>query len=469
MMRLVNRARTHPDGENQLHGTSYAESPVPPLAYWPQIGRAAQNHNEWMSANRNNPVIVNPNLSPEVPDSFSHNETLDGTPGGPTGQGSTSGWSGQTLAERANFTGYSWGALAENIAWRSDTPTIDATRIEENHLGWWNSMGHRENIMSPLFTVFGHHVMNDTQGITRNHWATQNLARPFSMPYTHIFGLLYADRDATGDWTPRDASDPLREGLGAIAFDVVRAGGGPVVASGTTFDNGGYSANVANGVYEIVFTDPSLPAGRHTISGISVTGANIDAGDTRIVDTLTAPLRAGDANQDLRFDQLDLVMVLAANKYLTGQAATWGQGDWNGAPGGRVGSPPLGDRLFNQRDIVAALAAGTYLTGPYAADAPPLQSADHRMPGGIGVGTLTSSFGPLVVSAPDLAALPESTGANDLASVGSLTATGSLLGADLVYVPVPEPPSGLLAAAALGVFLVVRRRRTGAFSRSLSR
>lgn len=38
-------------------------------------------------------------------------------------------------------------------------------------------------------------------------------------------------------------------------------------------------------------------------------------------------LQAGDANQDLRFDQLDLVQVQIAAKYLTGQAATWGEGD----------------------------------------------------------------------------------------------------------------------------------------------
>ena len=45
-------------------------------------------------------------------------------------------------------------------------------------------------------------------------------------------------------------------------------------------------------------------------------------------------LQAGDADQDLDFDQLDLVQVQIAAKYLTGQAATWGEGDWNGAPGG---------------------------------------------------------------------------------------------------------------------------------------
>ena len=78
-------------------------------------------------------------------------------------------------------------------------------------------------------------------------------------------------------------------------------------------------------------------------------------------------LQAGDANMDFQFDQLDIVQVQIAAKYLTGQTATWGEGDWNGAPGGSPGDPPPGDGRFDQMDIVAALTAGVYLQGPYAA------------------------------------------------------------------------------------------------------
>lgn len=75
------------------------------------------------------------------------------------------------------------------------------------------------------------------------------------------------------------------------------------------------------------------------------------------------PLQPGDANVDQSFDQQDIVRVLQSGKYPTGQAATWGEGDWNGGPGGYPGEPPEGDGLFNQLDIVAAQQAGTYLTG----------------------------------------------------------------------------------------------------------
>jgi hypothetical protein len=82
-------------------------------------------------------------------------------------------------------------------------------------------------------------------------------------------------------------------------------------------------------------------------------------------------LQAGDADQDFDFDQFDLIRVQQAAKYLTGQSATWGEGDWNAAPGGSRDNPPPGDGLFNQLDIIAALNTGLYLQGPYAALAGP--------------------------------------------------------------------------------------------------
>ena len=42
-----------------------------------------------------------------------------------------------------------------------------------------------------------------------------------------------------------------------------------------------------------------------------------------------APL-IGDSNGDGVFDQPDLTAALARGKYLTGQPATWVDGDWNG-------------------------------------------------------------------------------------------------------------------------------------------
>jgi hypothetical protein len=57
---------------------------------------------------------------------------------------------------------------------------------------------------------------------------------------------------------------------------------------------------------------------------------------------------AGDANRDGAFNQLDIVQVLQAGKYQTGQPAAWSEGDFNG------------DSLCDQLDIVAALQSGKY-------------------------------------------------------------------------------------------------------------
>ena len=216
-------------------------------------------------------------------------------------------------------------------------------------------------------------------------------------------------------------------------------------------------------------------------------------------------LQPGDADQDLDFDQLDLVQVQIAAKYLTGQAATWGEGDWNGAPGGEPGNPPAGNGLFDQIDIVAALGADKYLTGPYAAinsggsqgddttsvvynantgevavDAPAgkeLTSINIASGGGIFKGdkpaaldgafdnfaadnifkaTFGGSFGSISFGVVADAGLTEEFVAGDLTVVGSLAGGGDLGNVDLVYIP--EPSTFFLIA--LGLLAIMGRRRS---------
>ena len=63
--------------------------------------------------------------------------------------------------------------------------------------------------------------------------------------------------------------------------------------------------------------------------------------------------QAGDANRDGEFNQLDIALALQADKYQTGEPASFAEGDWSG------------DGLFDREDIVAALQTGNYLQGPY--------------------------------------------------------------------------------------------------------
>jgi hypothetical protein len=223
------------------------------------------------------------------------------------------------------------------------------------------------------------------------------------------------------------------------------------------------------------------------------------------VPIVTAPppqLQAGDANQDLKFDQLDLVQVQIAAKYLTGQDATWGDGDWNGAPGGSPGSPPSGNGLFDQLDIVAAQSGGKYLTGPYSAlagkgaprdgqtsitynaltgevglDAPAgmqLTSINIDSASGIFTGspaqnlggsfdndadtnvfkaTFGSSFGSFSFGNVAQSGLSEQFVSNDLKLVGSLAGGGDLGNVDLIYIPEPST----IALLAMGLLTITGR------------
>ena len=221
------------------------------------------------------------------------------------------------------------------------------------------------------------------------------------------------------------------------------------------------------------------------------------------VASASAALWAGDADMNLRFDQFDLVRVQQASLYMSGQPATWGEGDWNGAPGGDLGSPPPGDGVFNQFDIIAANTPGHYLSGPYTAvvtggradDAqtsviyrastgelsvdPPsgvqLTSINIESASGIFTGdpaqnlggsfdndadnnifkaTFGGSFGAISFGNVAQPGLSQQVVLGDLTVVGSLAGGGSLGDVDLVYIPVPEPSTlvlvmlGVLAAGA---------------------
>lgn len=217
-------------------------------------------------------------------------------------------------------------------------------------------------------------------------------------------------------------------------------------------------------------------------------------------------LQAGDADQDLDFDQIDLVQVQIAAKYLTGDPATWGEGDWDGAPGGSPGDPPAGDGVFSQTDIIAALTGGFYLTGPYAAirdggvvgdgqtsisynattgevavDAPAgteltsvnIDSAagiftgdaaanlggsfDNDADGNIFKATFGSSFGSVSFGNVAQTGLTKEFVLSDLTVVGSLNGGGDLGNVDLIYVP--EPGSLLLSVLGIVGLIGVSRRR----------
>jgi hypothetical protein len=103
-------------------------------------------------------------------------------------------------------------------------------------------------------------------------------------------------------------------------------------------------SNEVEGIYNLTIHDLANEANYSELRDMLVDAAMASEAD---------PYMAGDANRDFSFDQFDLVQVMRARKYDTGEAADWEEGDWNG------------DGLFNRLDVVAALATGNYLAGPY--------------------------------------------------------------------------------------------------------
>ena len=160
------------------------------------------------------------------------------------------------------------------------------------------------------------------------------------------------------------------EVIGEVSLEGdITSGGGAQAIIG----NVGTSEPFDGAIDEFAFWNRALSA-----EEVATHFANVRAGKTYFESAGPSALQAGDADQDFDFDQLDLVQVSVGGKYLTGSLATWGEGDWDGAPGGTQGSPPDGDKLFNQSDVISALNAGVYLTGPYASVARGGDSGDGQ-------------------------------------------------------------------------------------------
>ena len=129
-------------------------------------------------------------------------------------------------------------------------------------------------------------------------------------------------------------------------------------------DTGKYEATVrgkTGGEYEIasaLVVDGQVAMSQSFVGTVRAGENRIFAAlvDPEVGSLVTVPVGdAGDANLDGLFNQFDLIQVLQAAKYNTGQAATWSEGDWTN------------DRLFDQFDVIAALQTGTYLQGANAA------------------------------------------------------------------------------------------------------
>lgn len=331
-MQLINRARTDPAGENARLGTSYSHAPVSPLAYHLTLQQAAAGHNNWMFQNLGN----NDLNKTEAPRSFSHFQTDNGQASGNALTGSP-GFTGKGVHDRiaaAGFTGAT--QTRENAAFESlgllSAP--NAARIENYHQMFWNSPGHRNNIMSANSRLFGHTIEtrsvtpdsnnNLPWGVSAVSFATQNFSNDPNGPAAYISGLLYDDKDNSGSWTPRASNSSFREGFSNVHYELRDVLTGGIVAFGLTSDAGAFAIPADVGSYHLLFIDPSLPQGVSAVAQIEVYGNwNVDLGTLEASQIAAIP---GDINLDGVVDDLDLAIL---QSQLGSNNGSWLTGDFS--------------------------------------------------------------------------------------------------------------------------------------------
>jgi len=286
MLKLVNAARTNPAAENALRGTSFSNPAVAPVAYDSLAGQAAANHNQWMLTNIGNPLINDVTNTSFSPDSFTHSETYSALSNG-TPATATPGYTGVSAGNRLSYTGFQYSAWGENIYWSSFAVSISASRILGNHISWWKSAGHRNNLMRSTYTVMGHDAV-----LGEDHFASQVFARPGGSVDTHLFGVLYNDRNLSGAWEPHDVGDLNREGLGGVPYLVYDSATSQQVGDESfTNSNGSFTFRAGSGTYDLEFM---LAGTSLWLRDVDVNGTNVDLGDIQA----TPLVPAGDYNGD---------------------------------------------------------------------------------------------------------------------------------------------------------------------------
>ncbi len=244
-------------------------------------------------------------------------------------------------------------------------------------------------------------------------------------PTTPLVAANEGDGNATLTYNPENGEFGIVVGptlltLLQVVSDVgIFTGPGPTENLDGTFDsyknneifkaryNSGFGSDTFGSIVE-----PGL-AEEFVRNDLSALGALLGGGNAGAVDLVyisaepSTPLQAGDANMDFEFNQFDLVQVQQAAKYLTGEPANWGEGDWNGAPGGSSDDPPAGDGVFDNIDIVAALQTGNYMQGSYAALTPGYGGDGYVSAMGNGLPAISTPLGGVDNGVMDLVYVPE--------------------------------------------------------------
>jgi Ca2+-binding RTX toxin-like protein len=322
MLELMNRARLDPVAEAARYGLSSASvSPgqKQPLAFNLDLIDAARSHTQWMVSNG----------------VLSH-----------TGSG------GSSPGDRMQAAGYSfsgswtWG---ENVAYSGGT----VNSAPESHHGlFFNSSGHRANILNDSFKEAGVGILGSGRVFT-----TEDFAR--SGTGSFVTGVAYRDSD-------KNAFYSIGEGDGGLNVQLLR--GSSALASTATWDSGGYSLmTTATGEITVKFSGGSLAGPVGATIAMGSVNAKVDLVNGRKV------LSSVDAT--LWGDTLNLKLLGINGTDGTGNAA-------NNVIGGNKGDNTL--RGLDGNDI---------LRGQDGDDSLIATAGDDRLNGGAGNDTLNGGAG----------------------------------------------------------------------------
>jgi uncharacterized protein YkwD len=265
-LELINRLRMHPGDElplmldsrdpdiqnalrffnvdeNQLRQQWKQLRAVPPLAWNDALARTAKGHNQRM--------LVAQKQSHQLP-----------------GEPSLSGRVAGAGYRDASFVGENIFAFAESVEHAHAGFAID---WGNGPYGIQNPPGHRDNLMSGLFSEVGISMIDAPAGksvgpylVTENFGARRSQGRPF------LVGVLYDDRNGDDCYSP---------GEGVSGSTIIATGAAGTFTT-TSWASGGYQMQLPPGTYVLIASGGSR-RGIAKISNVTIRSENVKRDFTR--------------------------------------------------------------------------------------------------------------------------------------------------------------------------------------------
>ncbi|MDX2139318.1 MAG: CAP domain-containing protein [Chloroflexota bacterium] len=247
-----------------------------------------------------------------------------------TGVLSHTGSGGSSVGQRVTAAGYGWNAVGENILYRWD---LNAQGAFDQ---WWNSTGHRNNMMSATYCDIGIASARHSDG---RYFYTMVLARRSGVS---LCPLTPTPTPSTATLNGTVAIQGRSAGMPAMSVSLTVQ-----LYSGATLHSTHTPPTNTSGVFSLT----GLPIGTYTVrikhaQYLAVAQQVTLAGGTNTISFGT--LRAGDVNNDNQVTMLDFSAMAASFNIGSGQQSYDARADFNGDGGISLVDFSLLSANFNQ-------------------------------------------------------------------------------------------------------------------------